>query len=188
MHSYCCNSFCCALGNKLKLWNINRPCGLMDEELPRDERFIFTGVITARIRRNGEIIVSLCLSVHTPGRVPPSLDRGVPPSNLGCEVSKAGWGYPPPCPRLDGVPPSGPGPGMGYSLPIWIWTWDGQDNRRSTRYAEGGMPLAFKRDDSLVFYYFWRQIYFKFQIFESRKMKSSRNHDLADCTVANCNC
>ena len=57
-----------------------------------------------------------------------------------------------------GTPPgggtrSGPGPGTppqgGYPV-RWGGGVPGQDNRRSTHYTAGGMPLAFTQEDFLV--------------------------------------
>ena len=55
----------------------------------------------------GKVIVSLCLSVHTPGGGPHGLGWGGTPIQP--------WmGVPPP--EWDWYPPSRPGPAMGYPL------------------------------------------------------------------------
>ena len=121
----------------------------------------FREIITARIRRRGKVLFTVCLSVHIsrgypsqvwggtpsqvwPGGYPiPGLGREVPHPRSECGGGYLGYshplnqvrmGYPPTWPGLDGVLP---GPGMGYPL-TWDgvppWTWNGvpPDLGRST--------------------------------------------------------
>ena len=73
------------------------------------------------------------------------------------------WGIPQPWPGQDGVPTRPgqdrvPPPGqvrMRYpTARDWGTPHRGQNSRASTCYAAGGMPLAFRQDDFLVWTYF----------------------------------
>ena len=107
-------------------------------------------LITARIGRMGEVIVSLCLSVHTlgggGGYLPwPGPDRGSLP-----------WPGPNKwVPTLTGGYLPWPSPDWGY-LPWPGGTYPGAGTpkvgtpRQGTCYTAGSMPLAFTQEDFLV--------------------------------------
>ena len=121
-------------------------------------------------KRWGNVLFSVCLSVHTStGRVPHPRSGGYPHPRsgwwgyLGYPLARSGWwgypGYPPgqvwmvgvwvPArPGLEGVPGVPPmtrtGWGTPHPLPIR------QSRIASTCYVAGGMPLAFTQEDFLV--------------------------------------
>ena len=82
--------------------------------------FLVSRFITARIRRMGKVIVSVCLSVHIPGGT--YFDQGVP-TYLGRGVPTLARGYP---------------------------SWLGQHREYLLRGKAGGMPLAFTQEGCLV--------------------------------------
>ena len=79
-----------------------------------------------------------------PSQVPPQGGYPVryPPRGVPSQVPPGGSGYPPGGGTRSGTPPGG----FGYP-PGGV---PGQDNRRSTHYMAGGMPLAFTQEDFLV--------------------------------------
>ena len=99
-----------------------------------------------------KVIVSVCLSVHTQQRIPhlhpiilpmvPCLFQGVPQYRY--TLSQAGMGYPQPGMEY-------PLARMGYPQQGWGTPHTpGYDNRRSTCYAAGSMPLVFTQEDFIV--------------------------------------
>ena len=154
----------CTCSNKLKIVFISEAfiSVVRIGNGPRYLVFVRSRLITARVRSTTGGYVFIGVSVNTgvpwPGQdkythkytlardgVSPHPGMGYPPS----QVQRWGRGYPSqwwgtPCPEIgyplpplsrDGVPP----PLQGY------------DNRLSTWYAAGGMPLAFTQEDCLMF-------------------------------------
>ena len=122
---------------------------LLDERLLKNNEVVFLNkdhvsniilcrpVITARVRstREGNVLTSVCPSIH-PSVCP---QGGVPgPPRGGTRTPPGGYPDPPP----GGYPD--PPRGVPSQVP------PGQD-RRSTHYTAGGMPLAFTQEDFLVF-------------------------------------
>ena len=80
------------------------------------------------VRREGNVLTRVCLSVH----------RGVSPARGGGGSVQSSWG--------GGQSSLGEGGQLGGgSAKI------GQQNRISTHYTAGGMPLAFPQEDFLVY-------------------------------------
>ena len=119
----------------------------------------FTTIFTARVRstREGNVLTSVCPSIH-PSVCPQG--GGVPISHNAlqhfpeCHEAAGGGGPGQVPPRGGGsgvrVPPLG-GSGVRYppgGVPGQVPP-PGQD-RRSTHYTAGGMPLAFTQEDFLV--------------------------------------
>ena len=112
-------------------------------DIDRPKRTI-NNIFTDRVRSTRrEVIVSLCLSVHTSGgrggTRPGPASWGVP--HLGYPPIRPGWGVS----QWGGTPPWVPLSDLAGGYPKGGYPT--LDNRWSTWYAAVGMPLAFTQED-----------------------------------------